>query len=192
MAGLISVGYFLTTLLFSLVLFVLWMRIILRYFRVSSLHPIGKTVFSLTQSFIAPIEKLMYRGAHKLPRYDGITLAFIGIIELIKFTILGFLAYQTMISVDDLILLSIADMILQPCHLLFYALLIRVILSWVNPYWSQHPLGALLIMITKPLLQFGYKIVPNISGFDFSPFIVMIILKVITLFISASAPLPLL
>lgn len=192
MAGLISVGYFLTTLLFSLVLFVLWMRIILRYFRVSSLHPVGQTVFGLTQCFIAPIEKLIYRGPHKLPRYDGITLAFIGLIELIKFTILGFLAYQTMISVDDLFLLAIADMILQPCHLLFYALLIRVILSWVNPYWSQHPLGTLLIMITKPLLQFGYKIVPNISGFDFSPFMVMIILKVITLFISASVPLPLL
>lgn len=192
MAGLISVGYFLATLLFSLVLFVLWMRVILRYFRVSSLHPVGQTIFGLTQSFMVPLERLIYRGQNKLPRYDGVSLAFIAFVELIKFITLGFLAYQTLISADNLVLLSLADMIVQPCNLLFYALLIRVILSWVNPYWLQHPAASILIMITKPLLQFGYKIVPNISGFDFSPFIVMIILKVITLFISASVPLPLL
>ncbi|HFD2358171.1 TPA: YggT family protein, partial [Legionella pneumophila] len=37
-------------------------------------------------------------------------------------------------------------------------------------------------------LRLGRIIVPDISGFDFSPFIIMVILKIITLFLSASLP----
>ena len=81
----------------------------------------------------------------------------------------------------------LADLIIQPCNLLFYAILIRVIMSYVNPKW-QHPATDFLRIITEPLLILGRKIIPDISGFDFSPIIMMIILKIITLFIGASLP----
>ena len=191
MAGFFSVGYFLATLFFSLILFVLWLRIILRYFRVSALHPIGLTVYSYTNPILMPIENLFRRGKNARPRYDWICLAFIIVIEFVKFSILGLLTYKIVIPFIYLAILVLADLIVQPCNLLFYALIIRVVLSWVNPQWQQHPAASILIMVTQPLIRFGHKIVPDISGFDFSPFIMMIILKVITLFISASVPVPL-
>lgn len=189
MAGLLSVGYFLATLFFSLVLFVLWIRLFIRYYRVSAIHPVGHLIYNLTDPMLKPFERQIYRGRTHLPRYDWVCLAAIIVIEFIKFTLLGLIAYQIFIPFIYQIVLVLADLIVQPCNLLFYALIIRVVLSWVNPQWQQHPAASILILITDPLLQFGRKVVPDISGFDFSPFIMMIILKVISLFISATVPL---
>ncbi len=86
-----------------------------------------------------------------------------------------------------IVLYVVADLIIQPCNLLFYAILIRVIMSYVNPYW-QHPLNDFLRIVTEPLLSRGRRLIPIMANIDFSPFIIMLILKVITLFISASLP----
>jgi YggT family protein len=186
--GLLSVGYFLVTLFFSLVLFVLWLKMILRYFRVSSLHPFHQMILRLTNPIFSVVEKKMYAGK-RIPRYDWPCLIVIILVELVKFLLLGWLVYKTTLPVIYLILFVAADLIVQPCNLLFYALLIRIILSWVNPQWQSHPAADILKLITNPLLILGRKIVSNTSGFDFGPFIVLIILKIISLFISASMPL---
>jgi|GEM_PF-1266094 len=191
LAGFISAGYFIVSLIFSLLIFVLWLRIALRYFRVSALHPIGQAIFRLTSPLFRHLERKLYAGK-RLPRYDWLTLLVIILVEFVKFLILGWLVYQTTLPVLYLLLFVAADLIVQPCNLLFYALLIRVILSWVNPQWQQHPAADILKLITNPLLILGRKIIPDISGFDFGPIIVLAGLKVITLFISASMPLPLL
>ncbi|MGQ3892226.1 YggT family protein [Legionella sp. CNM-4043-24] len=190
MAGILSVAYFLVTLIFSLVLFVLWLRIALRYFRVSALHPMGHAIYRLTSPLFKTLETRFYAGK-RLPQYDWLTLLVIVVIEFIKFLLLGWLVYGTTLPLLYLILFVAADLIVQPCNLLFYALLIRVILSWVNPEWQRHPAADILKLVTNPLLLLGRKIIPDISGFDFGPIIVLAGLKVITLFISASMPLPL-
>ncbi|MCX7118532.1 MAG: YggT family protein, partial [Legionellales bacterium] len=82
---------------------------------------------------------------------------------------------------------TLADLIIQPCDLLFYALLIRVIMSWVNPHW-QHPLTTILHAVTEPMLQQIRRYLPILAGLDFSPFIMMILLKIVTLFVGASLP----
>lgn len=191
MAGLLSVSNFLIALIFSLILFILWLRMILRYFRVSSLHPVSQVVYRATNPVMGFIEKHVYPKSSRLPRYDWVCLAFIVIMECIKFLLIGWVVYHATMPFGWLLLFVAADIIVQPCNLLFYALLIRVILSWVNPHWSRHPAADILILITNPLIRVGQRIIPNISGFDFGPFIMMILLKVITLFISASMPLAL-
>lgn len=191
MAGLLSVGIFLVSLIFSLLLFVLWIRIILRYFRVSRLNPISQTIYRFTDPVPGFIESHIYPKTARRPRYDWVSLSCIILLECVKFLLLGWLAYQARVPFSWLMLLVAGDLIVQPCNLLFYALLLRVILSWVNPHWTQHPAANLVILVTNPAIYLGRKIIPDISGFDFGPFIMMIVLKVITLFISASMPLPL-
>lgn len=192
MAGLLSAGNFLVSIIFSLIIFTLWIRIFLRYFRVSSLHPVSQVINRFTEPTIGFIENHIYPKTSRRKQYDWVCLAFIVIFECIKFLLLGWLMYQTTMPFGWILLFVAGDLIVQPCNLLFYALLIRVILSWVNPQWSHHPAAGILTMITEPAVRFGRKIIPDISGFDFGPFIIMIILKVVTLFISASMPLPLL
>ena len=188
MSGIFAVVHFLVTLFFSLGLFVLWMRIFLRYFKISSLHPVSQAINTFTDPFVKPLENLI-ATAKKAPRqYDWACFALVVIVEIIKFILLSFLLYKAMMPITYLILFVLTDLVVQPCNLLFYILLVRVIMSWVNPQW-HHPLAEVMNKITNPLLALGRSIIPDISGFDFSPYIILVILKIIVLFMSASMPL---
>ncbi|STX52305.1 Integral membrane protein YggT, involved in response to extracytoplasmic stress (osmotic shock) [Legionella busanensis] len=189
MAGLIAVSYFLISIFFNLIIFLFWLRILLRYYRVSSLNPMGQAIYRLTDRIVLPLESTIFRSKRHPQRFDAISFACIVVLELIKFILLGLIAYQRLLPITYLFLFVIADLIIQLGDLLFYALLLRVIMSWVNPQWQMHPAAMILNLITDPLIKIGHKIIPNISGFDFAPFIMMVIIKVITLFISASLPL---
>lgn len=190
MSGLIAVGYFLFALFFSLLSFILWARIGLHYFRISSLHPISQTIARLTNPIISPINHLFGINKKHYSRYDWPCFSILVIVELLKFIAIGALFLGAMLPWTFLPLYTLADLIVQPCNLLFYAIIIRVVMSWINPRW-HHPLADLIRKVTDPSLHLGRRIIPDISGFDFSPYIMLIILKVITLFISNSLPLAL-
>lgn len=188
MAGFIAVGYFLVTLFFSLVLLLLWARLFLRFCKISALDPIGQAVYSFTEPFVGLIARRLPAKLTKPGPYDWACFILILFVEFVKFILLGLLIYKTMIPLGYLILFIIADLLIQPCNLLFYILLIRVVMSWVNPHWN-HPLAKVIKIITDPLLAWGRHLIPDISGFDFSPYLILIILKALTLFMSASLPL---
>ncbi|RUR09164.1 YggT family protein [Legionella sp. km772] len=191
MSGLIAVGYFLLSLFFDVILFTLWMRIALRYLRISSLNPFSRLIYTFTNPVIGPLYSLLRYQDLAKQRYDWPVLILIFFIEVLKVILLCLITFQTLFPFVYILLYAVADFIIQPCNLLFFAILARVIMSYVNPFWN-HPMNDFLKALTNPLLVVGRKIVPNISGFDFSPFIMMIILKVITLFIHASLPVRLL
>ena len=188
MAGFTAVGLFLVSLFFGFVIFILWLRIALRYLRISAINPLSRLSHSISDPIIQPINHLFQLKYQPGQKYDWIAFIVLVFIEIIKIISLCFLMYHVMIPFTYLLLFVAADLIIQPCDFLFYAILIRVIMSYVNPGW-QNPIADFLRMLTQPLLILGRKIVPDISGFDFSPFIIMIILKIITLFITASLPL---
>lgn len=192
MNALVIVANFLISILFNFVVLVLWLRIIMRYFRVSHLNPLSKIVYQFTNPWLGFVESHVYSKASHLPRYDWVCLAAIALIEAIKFTLLTLINFQAFLPLPWLLLFVMAAMVIGLCNLLFYALLLRVVLSWLKPHWEQHPMAPILIRLTEPAIALGHKILPNISGFDFSPFLIMVSLKVITLFVSSSMPLSLL
>lgn len=187
MSGFATVGYFLISLFFSLLTFALWVRFALRYFRVSSLHPTTQAVNRFTDPIVKPFENLFKSSKTRANRYDWACLSVLVIAELLKYSLISLLFHGAMPSLAVIMLYTLADLIIQPCNLLFYAIIIRVIISWVNPQWRS-PMADLLYLVTEPVLGLARSMVPPFSGIDFSPFIVMIILKIITLFISASLP----
>jgi len=190
MSGFTAVGFFLASLFFSLIIYAFWIRIALRYFRVSSLTSFSQLIYTITSPIINPINKLCRLKYTPGQKYDWTAFAVLLVIEIIKIICLSLLAFHQVIPVLAIVIYVLADLIIQPCNILFYAILIRVIMSYTNP-GLQNPILDFLRILTEPLLRLGRRIVPDISGFDFSPFIMMIILKVITLFISASLPWPL-
>lgn len=187
MAGLTAVGYFLLSLLFTIIIFSLWLRIAIRFFRISSLNPFSQLIFTISDPLVKPLHFIIKRPIQPGQKYDWIAFGALIIVELFKIICLSLLIYHAIIPLLFIPLYVLVDLIIQPCELLFFAILIRVIMSYINPKW-QHPLADFLRIITGPLLRLGRTIVPDISGFDFSPFIIMVILKIITLFLSASLP----
>lgn len=187
MSGLSAVGFFLISLLFNFLLFTLWLRIALRYLKVSSLNPLSHSIAALTNPLVRPVALLLRHGTSLPQQYDWPAFFTLFLVNTVKIICLSLIAFHAVLPWTYLFLFILADLIIQPCNILFYAVLIRVLMSYVNPQW-RHPIADFLYLLTEPLLIWGRKVLPDISGFDFSPFVVLVILKVITLFISASLP----
>ena len=191
MSGFIAVGSFLISLFFDIALFALWARVALRYLKISSLNPFSSLIYTLTNPIVNLLYFLLrYRDAAK-QRYDWPCFILIFLVNILKVVFLCLVLFQTLFPFIYILIYALADFIIQPCNLLFFALLIRVIMSYVNPLWN-HPFADFLKALTQPLVLMGRKIFPNTAGFDFAPFIIMVALKAITLFISGSLPVRLL
>ena len=188
MSGLVAVGYFLFALFFSLLSFVLWARIACAYFRISPFHPIAQSIYRLTNPIVMPLTHLVSHKKTGKSRYDWPCFSLLVVVEILKFIAIATLFLGLKLSWEVLPIYTIADLIVQPCNLLFYAILIRVIMSWVNPI-GRHPVTDILYMITEPMFRFGHRFIPVMAGFDVTPMVIMVLLKVITLYISASLPL---
>jgi YggT family protein len=190
MAGLISVGYFLLSLLFGFAIMLLWLRIALRFFNISSLHPINATLIQVTRPLVLPFVYL-FSHTRKYTAFDWPAFLSLILIEFLKFIFLGYLLASTLLPFLYLVVLVIADLIIQPLNILFYAILIRVVMSWVNPMWNQ-PITFLLVSITEPFLRIPRRYIPYMGAFDISPLIVLLVIKCITIFIATSLPGPML
>lgn len=187
MTGLTAVGLFVVSLFFSLFIFTIWLRISLRYFRISALNPVSQLIYTLTDPLINPIQKIVQEKPKPGQRYELATIVALILVEILKLVIISFIAFHGMMNLVYFLIYLLADLIIQPCDLLFFAILIRVFMSFVNPAWNG-PVADFLRIITEPILKKGRQVFPDISGFDFSPFIILMILKVITLFINANLP----
>lgn len=188
MSGISSVGYFLVANIFSFILFTLWARLFIRYFAIGAFHPFSQTIYTLTSPVIAPIQKNITRNKGVRSRYDLACLALIVFCELFKFTTYNLLFLNSSLSFNYLLIYSIIDMVVQPCNILFYAIIIRSLMSWFNPNW-QHPFANLLFLVTEPLLRAVRNVLPSLGMIDLSPIVVILILKSIEIFASGLLPL---
>jgi YggT family protein len=182
-----TVGYFLVTLVFNIVIFALWIRIGLRMMKFSALHPVGQLIYTITNPIVRPVQSLFgAKTAH--PSLEIGTFIVLCLVEVLKFFLISLLFFTEVFPISYILIFTVADLIVQPINLLFYMILIRVIMSWLQPDW-RHPLNEVICAFTNPLIRLGQSYIPVIAGFDFSPFVILVILKVISLFISSSLPI---
>ncbi len=188
LSGFVNAGYFLFSLSVSLLIFVLWLRVALQYFKVSALSPIGQIISKLTNPLLQPFEQLNLPCFSRLKAWDIRSLLLIGAIEVTKYTLISWLVLPMQLSWAAIVALVLVDMVIQPCNIAFAAIILRVVMSWVNPHW-QHPLADLAFILSDPLFVQIRRFVPIVAGIDFSPLISLILLKTMTLFVGAYVPL---
>ena len=70
--------------------------------------------------------------------------------------------------------LALLGLIRQSLHLLFFAVLLQALLSWINPH---SPLAGPLHQFSRPFLDPVRRILPPISGIDLSPLILIILIQ---------------
>ena len=165
-----QVGLFLTQVLFDLFLILLMLRFIFQFLRVNFYNPMAQFVVKATSFLVVPVRRVV-------PGFWGIDFATIIVIifvALLKATAFLFLSQKafTPINISVYTTITLVDLIIS---LFFYAILIRVILSWVAPF-SNSPIATVIYTITEPMLRGVRKIIPPIGGFDLSPLIVSIVL----------------
>jgi YggT family protein len=62
---------------------------------------------------------------------------------------------------------------------LFFAILIRAIMSWIMPN-SGGGLMRVLLDITEPILAPIRRVLPPIAGIDFSPILAMVLIQLVS------------
>ena len=73
--------------------------------------------------------------------------------------------------------MDLIDLVGLVFTIIFYLVLADVIVSWVlDPF---HPIRRNLDSIVQPMLDPIRRIIPPASGIDFSPFILLIVLRVV-------------
>lgn len=62
---------------------------------------------------------------------------------------------------------------------LSWAILIRVLLSWIPGLNQDNPLVRILRQVTDPILEPARRFIPPIGGLDLSPVIVLLLLQLL-------------
>ena len=67
-------------------------------------------------------------------------------------------------------------------NIYWYILIIRVVLSWMNPN-PYNPIVRILYMLTEPILGPIRRALPPMGGLDLSPLVVLVAISVILRFL---------
>ena len=142
-------------------------------------NPIFKFVNTITEPLLKPFRRfnLSYKG------FDVLLIISLLVIDLLKYIIiLSLWGISIRINPLGLPLIVIADLLGQLCNIFFYAIIVVVVMSWINPQ-VNNPFMNLLHKVTDLILIPVRSRIPLVSGIDLSPLVVLIVLKVITIVI---------
>jgi len=166
-------GSFLIGIVFDLYLFVVLLRFLLQLVRADFYNPISKVIVQITE----PVLRLFRRY---IPRLMGIDIS--SLVLLLGLTMLKFYLLLQIQGFNPaflgLLVYSTGNALLQTSQVFFFAVLIRIILSWVAPS-SYNPMISLVYSLSEPIMAPAKRLIPSFSGLDLSPIVVFIVLSLI-------------
>jgi YggT family protein len=164
---------FLVQVLFGLYATLVVLRFLLQLTRADFYNPLSQFIVKATRPLLNPLRRV-------IPGVSGMDLASLVLAWLVitieQLAILGLAGagFQPAAAA----LLAIPEMISLIINIFLFAILIQVIMSWVNP-GGYNPVIKLIHGLTEPLLAPVRRRMPDMGGLDLSPMIVMIGLVVL-------------
>lgn len=165
---------FLINVVLGLYIMVVILRLLLQKLGASYHNPIAQAIIKMTQPLVKPLQRVV-------PGYKGFDLGIVLLLlllELVKIVILLAVAQQTFPDVGGWLLWGIADAVNDTLDVYFYLIIIGAILSWV-PSMHHHPLMDVVRLITDPILGVFRRILPVLGGFDLSPLVAIVVIKLV-------------
>lgn len=163
---------FLIKTLFQMYIMILILRGFLQFFHMNYFNPVSQLVVKLTDPLVKPLRQY-------IPGFKGVDLSIVllvFVLEVIMLSLTSLLALGAMLPIGPLVILSAISGAGEVLHLLFYLVLARVILSWVQSDQTG-PIQEVCYTITEPMIAPIRKRVPPVSGFDLSPLILILIIQ---------------
>jgi len=153
-----------------LITFVFLLRFWLPWFGADFRNPIAQGILQATSPVINPLRRIV----PSIGRVDTATVLIALFVQAGTAILIMSLAgvpivakYVAVSSVFKLIYLSL--------RLFMFAIVIRIVLSWIAPH-THNPATALLANMTDPLLKPFRRYIPPLGGFDISPIFAIIAL----------------
>lgn len=159
---------FLVQVIFGAYILIVMLRFLLQLVKADFYNPVSQFVVKVTTPPLRPLRRM-------IPGIAGLDIASIILMWLLKSLELALIMMIGGLGTSLLsaLIWSIPELISLFINVFLFAILIQVIISWVNP-GGYNPVIGLLYSLTEPLLGPARRIVPPISGLDLSPMLVMI------------------
>ncbi len=159
---------FLIKTLFGLYITLVVIRFLLQWARADFYNPISQFVVKFTSPVLRPMRKV-------IPGYAGLDLSAVVLAWVLKACELALLSTLMGLGRNPLAALgwALPGLVSLIISIFLFAILIRVILSWVNPD-PYNPAVLLLSDVTDPIMRPAQRLIPPMSGIDLSPMVVMI------------------
>lgn len=180
--------HYIVEALASLYILVLLLRIWLPWLRADFRNPLAQGILRLTSPLVVPLRRIV----PSFGRLDTATLlvAFAVQYAAVFLILLIYVAFELMQmpSIGAIALTSVVKLIMLSVNLFAFAILIRVVLSWVAP-GMHNPATAIITTLSEPVLRPLRRVIPPMGGFDLSPMLAIIGLFALNIVIRGYSPL---
>jgi len=161
----------------AFLVFLLLARFHFQWLRVPFRNPLGEFVVACTNWIVYPARRVV-------PSLAGLDLAS----WLAAWLVQGCALYTTLAlrgwdagarlgtALAGLAAIALVDLLRFSVYLLMFAVIVQVVMSWVNPY---HPFAAVFEAMTRRFLRPLQRVVPPIANVDLSPLVLIIVLQVL-------------
>ncbi len=176
---------FLIETLFDLYVMVVALRFMMQAVRADYYNPVSQFVVKATNPLLVPLRRVIPGVAGQ----DLASLALAVAVLLAKLLLLqaigargvavgGSVLFLQTAGVGALAWIACVDLVALLINIVFFAIIIQVILSWVAP-GTHNPVASLLFALTQPVLRPIQRVVPPIGGLDLSPLVAIIALQLL-------------
>ena len=172
-----QIGQLLVDVAASFFVYLLLARFHFQWLRVSFRNPLGEFVLGATNWIVMPARRV-------IPALAGLDVATLAAAWLLQGAALWALsalkgwepgsAPGTIAAM--LAAVSLVDLIRYSLYILIFAVLVQVVLSWVNAY---SPIAHVFGAMTRPFLRPIRRFVPPLANVDLSPLVLLVVLQVL-------------
>ena len=155
----------------TLLVFLLLVRFHFQWLRVPFRNPVGEFVLLATGWIVLPARRF-------IPGLKGLDLATF----LLAWAVQG-LAQWLLASLAGrdpgllgIVAVALVDLLRYSLYILIGAVIIQVVLSWVNPYTPAAPV---LDALTRPFLRPLRRFVPPLGNIDLTPLVLVVLVQVV-------------
>ena len=159
---------FLVNTLAGLYILAIMLRFLLQWVRADHRNPISQFLIRITQPPLQPLRRI-------LPPIGRADTSALVLMLLLQFCTLALVYWinGTNVSAGFLAVRSVAELLNLLLNVFLVVIIIRVILSWVNP-GHYNPAIGLIDSLAEPVLAPARRIIPAVGGLDLSPIAVLI------------------
>jgi len=168
---------FLISTLFSLYIVAVMLRFLLGLVRADFYNPVSQFLVRITNPLLIPLRKVV----PSIGKFDSAAMLLMIVLQLAAITLILLLRGEG-ISSATLVIITLATLISLLINVFMFAIIVEVIISWMNP-GSYNPVSSLLHSLTSPLLRPIRHLIPPISGIDLSPLFAILGLQVLRMLI---------
>ena len=182
-SNLVSALVFVINTLAQLYLFVLLLRLWLPWLGADFRNPIAQAILKLTSPVVIPLRRIV----PPIGRLDTATVLVAFIIQYLTIVVLLMIMGRSA-GIAPIAITSLVNLVLLSLRLFLFAIIVRVILSWIAPA-GYNPALAIIHTLTDRILRPFRRVIPPMGGLDLSPLFALILLMAVIIIVDGLKPL---